>query len=496
MGCRRRDTSTTARPGLIVMAVANMNVMAPDETDADFLPFSPLAEQDEHGEFVPRLATSWDRSADNLEWTYHLRRDVRWHDGQPFTAHDVKFTCDLLNHRDVHQYRFDSVTVVDEHTVTIRVAHWQENAYQADIVIYPRHLLQDLMPKQFMSWDFWTHPVGTGPFRFVRSVPDTLIEFEANPEYFRGKPKIPHLILKVVGSGAVTELLSGQVDTTLGGDSSQIQRVLADPRFRVYYRVDRSPWAIFWKSDDPLLHDPSVRRALTLAIDRQECVGILNLPRDLQPSDGVFLWGCAGCTIGPGWNSGELPKPLPFDPGEADKLLNAAGWSGRDANGIRVRAGHPFRFTALVPNDRDRARLAVVVQSQLRRVGVEMSLESMDVGVVNQRLRGGEFVALFGSYRRTAGFQKGAFGRGNHSGYSNPEAFRLIDAALSAKNEDELIQTFRELTTVFRSDLPVTVLAPKVTLCFAHRRLRGLSAARPHPDRYMEDLWIDNRSPT
>ncbi len=491
-GCRRGDASSASRPGTVIMAIPRMRDILPDEVELDFLPFSRLADRDEHGEYVPLLAERWDRGADNLEWTYHLRRDVRWHDGQPFTAHDVKFTLDLLSHPDVLTYSFDSVTVVDDHTVSVRVPRWQNNGYQDDIVFYPRHLLAHLDPKQFMSWEFWTRPVGTGPFRFVRFVPETLIEFEANPDYFRGKPRIERLILKVVGNAGVTELLSGQVDITLdGGDSTHISRVVADPRFRAYLNVTSGPWAIFWKHSHPLFRDPGVRRALTLAIDRQECLGILNLPGDLAPIDGVFLRKCTGCLSGPGWSRGELSKPLPFDPGEAGTLLDAAGWRYRQSDGLREHDGHPFRFTALVRNDHDLPRLAVLVQAQLRRVGVEMRIQIMDEGAVGSRMQAGDFEAALGWYQWSTGFQERAFGRGNTNGYSNPEAFRLIDAAVAAQSDDELEEIYRELTAVYRADMPVTALVPRTSVCFAHRRVRGLKTLRAYPDRYMEDFWLE-----
>ena len=96
-GCRRRsDDRAYARSNTLIMAVDSIDAITPDSTDADFMVFSPLVERDERGNFVPRLAERWEHSADYREWTYYLRRDVRWHDGVPVTAHDVKFSLDLV----------------------------------------------------------------------------------------------------------------------------------------------------------------------------------------------------------------------------------------------------------------------------------------------------------------------------------------------------------------------------------------------------------------
>jgi peptide/nickel transport system substrate-binding protein len=484
-GCARRGSRGNARASTVIMAVESVNDIKPDVTDCDFLIFSPLAERDEHGELLPRLAQSWEHTPDGLEWTYHLRRDVRWHDGVPVTAHDVKFTFDLLQHPDVHEYLFGPVTVVDDYTVTVRVRRFAASGYQDDIVFYPKHLLEGLDKKQFWSWEFWTHPVGSGPFRFVRYQPGTMIEFEANPDYFRGKPKIEHLVLKFVGEAGLTELLSGQVDVVLRGLPSQIPTVLADPRFHVYYQVHPVSWVIYWKHSLPLFRDPQVRRALTLAIDRTECLRVLNLPGDLPQSDGVFM---PRVLLG-----GELPAPLPYDPAESNRLLDAAGWHDRSSDGVRQREGHAFRFTALVPGGDDLPALAVLVQADLRRIAVQMEIQVLDESVVGRRKWTGQFEATFGMHRPWATDQRGSFGRGNLTGYSNPEAFRLIDAAVAATKADDLDRIYRELTAVYRADLPFTRLVPRVSVFFLDRHLRGLRRFSTGADRHMEDLWLDDR---
>jgi len=486
-GCARRDSRGNARPSTVIMAVSSVEDIKPDNSDLDFLIFSSLAHADDaaRGDFVPRLAASWEHSDDYLEWTYHLRRDVRWHDGVPVTAHDVKFTLDLLSHPDVAQYSFESVRVVDDYTVTIRVRRLANSGYQDDIVYYPKHLLEGLDPKTFMNWDFWTRPVGCGPYRFVRYQPGTMIEFEANPEYFRGKPKIERLVLKFVGTAGLTELLSGQVDVVHRGQPSQIPRVLADPRFRVYRSFRPDAPVIYWKHDHPLFRDARVRHALTLAIDRGECLRMLNLPSDLPGSDGVFT---PRVLIG-----GQLPAPLPYDPAQANALLDAAGWHDRNDDGVRQRGGRPFRFTATVTSrdDMDVPRLAVLVQAHLRRVGVQMEIQILDDSVVRKRMGSGQFEAAFGELGG-AGAQQRFFGRGNPTGYTNPEAFRLIDAAVAATNPDELDRIYRELTDVYRADLPVTRLVTITRVVFAHRRLRGLQRLQGRPDRYMEDLQLED----
>jgi peptide/nickel transport system substrate-binding protein len=249
---------------------------------------------------------------------------------------------------------------------------------------------------------------------------------------------------------------------------------------------------IYWKHDHPLFREPRVRRALTLAIDRAECLRISNLPADLPWSDGVFM---PRVMFG-----GKLPAPLPYDPAEANRLLDEAGWHERNGDGVRMRDGRPFRFTATVPSRNDVPALAVLVQAHLRRVGVQMEIEVLDGTVVGQRRRTGQFDAVFGydlpwALWQSQYFGRGAFGsRSNATGYSSPEAFRLIDAAVAATSADDLDSIYRELTEVYRADLPVTRLVPFVSVFFVNRHLQGLRRFRARPDRFMEDLSLDDRS--
>lgn len=160
-----------------------------------FLVFSPLVARNEQGELEGRLARSWEHSPDYREWTVWLRSDIAWHDGVPFTARDVKFTLDLLSRPETGWAARGaySVSVLDDTTYRMTSTGTPTrsaigNPLDDYTVFYPKHLLEGLDPAQFYEWEFWKQPVGTGPYRYVRTIPHTMIELEANPAYFRGKP--------------------------------------------------------------------------------------------------------------------------------------------------------------------------------------------------------------------------------------------------------------------------------------------------------------------
>jgi len=117
--------------------------------------FLPLVYKDSRGEWEPALAERWEHSDDYKEWTFFLRKDVKWHDGKPTTAHDVKFTFDLLKSPDVGDWRhpISSVEVIDDYSLIIRYKQPREYGWYQ--VFYPKHILEELDPKEFWKWDFW-----------------------------------------------------------------------------------------------------------------------------------------------------------------------------------------------------------------------------------------------------------------------------------------------------------------------------------------------------
>jgi peptide/nickel transport system substrate-binding protein len=480
VACGRIEDSALARGSTVIMAVPDIEALKPDQWDLDMLTFLALAKQNERGELEGQLAASWDHSSDHREYTFHLRTGLRWNDGIPVTAHDVKFTLDLLCDPDVGEYSGIEATVVDDSTVRIRAAN---PGYMADITYFPRHLLEELDPKRFWQWDFWTRPVGNGPYRFVRYVPETLMEFEANPDYFGSKPRIERVILKFVGEAAITELLAGNVDIA-PAELTQIPRIARDPRFRLFFHASPGGRGIYWRTDHRLFSDSRVRHALTVAVDRRELLGLLNLPDALPITDGVFT--------GRQFRRGEWPEPLPYDPEEARALLDAAGWVDRDGDGVREKDGRQFRFTATVWQGDGMPELAVYVREFLRQVGVHMEIVVLEEPMMFETLRAGDFEALFMVVQSGVSAQQRDFGRENRIGYYNPEAFAVIDSLQVTADPGEVDRFYLRLTEIYRADMQVTRLIPWSTAWFVHKRVRGMSTPfRAEPDTYMETLWVE-----
>ena len=481
LGC---GTSVRRGPSTVVIAYPQM--LDPlNDAPAEFLVFLPLVKHNEDGELEGRLAERWEFSAGHRECTLHLHRDFRWHDGMPVTAHDIKFSMELVTHPDVLEEdvgHFGTVTVIDDWTLKVRDGY---SVLDTDVVFYPKHKLEHLDPKEFYNWDFWNHPVGNGPYRWVRTVPQTMMEFGANADYYRGKPKIERVILKFVGKGpngdaALSELTSGNVDAITDANAANFAKLARDPRIRAYQ--SHVHWwiqiAMYWQRDHVLFHDQRVRQALAHAIDREELQRVLHLPENTPIVDGPYTLRQL--------RRREFPEAIPFDPDKAQSLLEAAGWKDRDGDGVRDRDGQIFRFTVLVGDFSSSHEAAVYVQSQLRKIGVEMNIKTQPNLTVFKVMETGDFEAVL------TAFTPGVFRR-SRLGPSDAELEQLIDRLDVLENPDEDDRLHRELYSIFRSDVPVTILFPHMKTTLAHRRIRGMSTPwRAHPIFCMEDLWLED----
>jgi peptide/nickel transport system substrate-binding protein len=172
--------------------------------------------------------------------------------------------------------------------------------------------------------------------------------------------------------------------------------------------------------------------------------------------------------------------------------LDAAGWVDRDGDGVREKNGRPFRFNATVRQGDGIPELAVYVQEFFRQVGVQMEMVVLEKPLMWEKLRDGDFEAMFMIVQSGVSAQLRDFGRANRLSYYNSEAFAVIDSLQVSADPGEIDRLYRRLTEIYRADMQVTRLVPWSTAWFVHRRVRGLSTPfRAEPDTYMETLWIE-----
>lgn len=459
------------------------------EMPAKFLVFLPLVTMGEDGEPQPALARSWEHSDDYRTWTIRLRDDVTWHDGRPVTSHDVKFTLDLFAHPDVLWADKDAyaIEIIDEKTYRIHCRDARTHPLDTWQVYYPKHLLEALPPGQFQQWDFWKSPVGNGPYRYVRHVPQTSIELRASPDYYAGPPAIEQVVLKLSSNTGLTDLMSGQVDASAFLNAQEALKIAQNPRFRVYYGSDGDNFrAIAWNQRHAPLADARVRRAFTLALDRRELLRVVDMPAELPVFDGLFTQRQ--------FRRRELPPPMPFDRARAAALLDEAGWTDDNGDGFRERRGQPLALTVLVSPEEETE--AIYLQDALRRVGARVIIDRLELNIVRRRIRSGDFQASIRTFGGGLGGNFGSlkmFGRESVLGYANPEAWRLLERAAGTLDPGAIDDIYRRLYAVFQEDVPMTFLYPATIYVAARDRVAGLSSPfRAEPTVWMSHLRLED----
>jgi peptide/nickel transport system substrate-binding protein len=427
-----------------------------------------------------RLVKSWERTPDNRTWTYHLRTDVRWHDGVPVTARDIEFSMALWEHpavlRAIPGDR--TFTLLDDSTFSIT---YHRPTTGADVyqTFLPRHLLADLDPEAIEEWEFWDHPVGNGPYRYVRHVPGEFVELEANPDYYLGKPRIERLILRLGGGDPVVELKAGHVDIV---DLTASPAVAADldreARFRAVYDIGGRAQSILWNQHNPLFADVRVREALSTGLDRRELARAGFIPDDVRVTDLPLRNNQL--------IAGDYPDFLPYDPDRARELLAEAGWTDTDGDGWLDRDGVPFHFELLPWRAGD---IWVLVQAQYRRLGIRMDIASIATEAFPNRFQEGDWDAayyqpfapplslLFDPNRAPPDF-----------GYENAEIDEMLRVLGTSYTVDR-DSVNRRFWEILRRDFPFTGLVSLVYVRVVHSRLR--SRDNRFGTSHVDEMWIE-----
>jgi len=348
-----------------------------------FVNLMTLVDYDEQFDPRPYLAESWEVAPDTTSVTFHIRRDVFWHDGEPTDAHDVAFTYRTVTdpatgfpnstYWDHYVKGPDGVEVVDDFTVVIRLRPHSEflDAWRA-VGIMPEHLLGDVAPETLRQHPFGTQcPVGNGPFVFVSHTPQQQWVFDANPAFpaaLGGRPFLDRYVYRAIPDQTtlLTELLTENIDLYLQPTPDQAESIIENPDTELVRFLGRDYVFIAWNSRRPHLADARVRRAITMGTNREEIVEVI------QRGYGTV----ANSTIPPfHWAFDPDPATaVAYDPEGARALLDEAGWRDRDGDGVRENADGAALSISIKyhPGNQRRQDMVGAMQAQLADVGIEV----------------------------------------------------------------------------------------------------------------------------
>lgn len=459
----------------------------------------------------PYLAESWDLASDGSALTFHLRRDVRWHDGERTDAHDVAFTYRRLTDPrtgfpnasfwEGYVPGEEGVEVLDDFTVRVHLRPHPEflDPWRA-VAILPEHLLGEVEPEAIRGHPYGLLcPVGNGPFVFREHRTQDRWVFEANPGFpaeLGGRPFLDTYVYRIVpdASTLILELLAGTVDVYVAVQPDQAGQILDREELELLSYPFRNVTFAAWNSRRPQLADRRVRRALTMGMDRDAIVQALleGYGRVAHSTVPPFHW--AFDTAGPA---------LPFDPDAARELLEEAGWSDRDGDELREDAeGRPLTLSLKYNQGNDRLRrLAQILQAQLREVGVDIrptvlewaTLVSQITDVESRDFDGvllswvSEFKVddtdLFSSDRIDQPYA--------WSGTSNATLDVLLDRLTTTENRAEARGIWREYHTALTEEQPYTFLYFPDRLDAVAHRVRGVRMDARGEWVNLKDWWID-----
>lgn len=395
-------TTSAQQPGVERLRIAlpqdrgplNLFAGAPDPLielvyDKLFAP-SPYAAEPQ-----PWLAEGF-RVLDPQTWEVTLRDGVRWHDGQPLTAADVAFTFEFFLASPTGRYthhvsevpHIEEVEAVDEATVRFRCAYPCPDLAPitlADLPIIPSHVWSGVTEPRTVT----DLPVGTGPYQLVDYSATGGYRFEANDAYFAGRPVVEELVMPVIPDPTTTftALRTGEIDAAFrplppelvgefegeAGIGLLTPSPLEFPELRLNF-------------ERPPFDRPEVRRALSLAVDREEILEVVYLGQGRVADRGYPHPDSP-------WTNPSLRTPLDRD--QSRSLLDGAGFVDRNGDGVREGSdGRPFAFTIKVSGSEPvEGRAAELLVEQLAEVGVAATVERVDAGAITSLFRSRDFDA-------------------------------------------------------------------------------------------------------
>ncbi|MBX3176195.1 MAG: peptide-binding protein [Candidatus Hydrogenedentes bacterium] len=437
--------------------------------------FETLLERDnETQEFKPLLAERYEVSDDHLRYTFYLRQNARFSDGAPLTAHDVLFTYEAIQNpahdcadRRSYLVDFESATVLDDYTIQFqaRQPYFLHLSVLGSIEVVPKHIYS----QGDFNRDFSRAPVGSGPYALKQWDTGQQVVIAKRADYWgEKKPWVNEIHYKFItdDNAALQLLRRGELDEMRMSAEQWVRHAprpeIADnyQRITMYSPVDGYAgtfgW-IGWNAKRPFFSDNRVRKAMTMLLDR-DTIGetiyhglVRTVSGSMFPDSPAYDQSIA---------------PWPFDPEQAAALLEEAGWTDSDRDGIRDKDGTPFSFQWIFPTGSpEYEQLATVYKEELDRAGIDVTLRPLEWATFLESVTKRTFdacsmawVSPIESDPYQIWHSSQAENGSNYVGFVNEEADRLIEAARLEFDADRRAALYREFHAILHEEQPYTFL--------------------------------------
>jgi peptide/nickel transport system substrate-binding protein len=434
-------------------------------------------------EVAPGLAKSWDISPDGLTYTFHLRTGITFHDGSKFNAAEYVQTLDRQLKKDdpnsiyntgpvqgYEDFTFGAVasySALDENTVQFKMKEPSAAFLNSLAMVWNGVVSYQAAAKY--GKDFRNNPVGTGPYIFREWKSRDQIVLDANPTYWKGKPKIGRLVFKVYPDAQAALLALQQNETQIMGDvaTQVIPALRADHNIVVLTQPGLTVNGMAMPNDTPPFNDKRVRQALNYAVDKEAI-------------NKALYGGLAVTMTSPlpeaQWGFDKSLKGYPYDPAKAKQLLEAAGVKP----GLKVELLSYNTPRGYNPAGAD---LAVALQGYLRKVGIEADIQKNDMGAFLATVRSGNYHGLFltgwsgdnGDPDNFVGELWGSYGMpvNDTSHYKDPAVDKLMQEAAKEVDHAKRIQMYAQIQNMILDGAPWVFVNSTLQVRATRKNVKG-----------------------
>jgi peptide/nickel transport system substrate-binding protein len=462
------------------------------------LMYDGLVEMGEDFLYAPAIAERLEISPDKLGITVHLR-DWNWSDGTPLTAADIVHTISLYQDPVIASPRsgsrlanIESVTAIDSRTLLYRF-----KTFRTDLIptlghfILPSTSTGDLDRSLVREWAMNEMPTACGMFQLEDWTHDRSLMLVRNAQYPAEKSRLERLIFRIIPdqTAQLIELETGGVDFVEDVPSHEAVRLGRNPELRVESYDSRYVGQVYWNHESDLFRDRRVRKALSLAIDREMFVtGLLN--------------GYGSAAAGPLppalWAHDPSIKPDAYSPEEARRLLTNAGWVDHDGDGVREKGGVDLDFVMLTrKGDPVRENGIQILRENYADIGVRLQPRVMEFATAVDMVRHGDFQAYLGVFSArlaidpSALLASDAFDRFNYGHYASAAADSMMDLAMKTEDREAARRIWSDFQRFMAWDQPMAFIYYPQSIVAYNRRLQDV---RPHvlsPYTNIGEWWID-----
>ncbi|HDR3895253.1 MULTISPECIES: ABC transporter substrate-binding protein [Bacillus] len=496
----RKDTLVVgiSKPGGVFLPYFQQNGWDGNVTSVIF---ASLVSTDKQGKPIPELAEKWDVSSDQLTYTFHLRKDLKFSDGSPLTADDVAFTLTLLHDKayegevDISQYAvkggkeykegkatsIEGIQVVDPQTIKITTEKVNSQAIfvLGGTVLSKAYYGKDYKQNTSLDYlkDLYGKPLAAGPYKFEKYIPGQEVRFVANENYYAGKPKIQNFIYKITSGDTKLQLFqTGEVDHTGLGTGDEVLEQAKALEF-ANIQIETAPsYSYIYMNNKPYLKDKKVRQALIYGLDRKKYVDtalkgygtVANVP--IHPTSWAY--------------TEEGVNKYEYDKEKAKKLLDEAGWKvGSD--GIREKDGQKLKLSYFGPSSaKDSDLLIPIAKENYKEIGVEFNPEFMDFNTMLSKVNKGDYdlasvsTPITSDPSETAGEYLSTANE-TSLGYKNAKVDELIQKGIETVDIEKRKPIYKELYKELSDDPPVILLNYRRTITGYNGNIKGID-----PEKY------------